>query len=77
MFVDCRYSIDICLLFILQKKRKTHQDLTEEEVSKVPHSFVMHRGDVGKSVLQLEMDIRHVMEPYTATKLKVMYNAYY
>ena len=31
----------------------------------------MHKGEVGKSVLQLEMDIRHVMEPYTATKLKV------
>ena len=26
---------------------------------------------MGKSVLQLEMDIRRVMEPYTATKLKV------
>ena len=39
----------------------------------MPHSFVMHRGDVGKSVLQLEMDIRHVMEPFTATKLKVIY----
>ena len=58
-------------LFVFQKKRKTHKDITEEEVNKVPHSFVMHRGDVGKSVLQLEMDIRHVMEPYTATKLKV------
>jgi len=31
----------------------------------------MHRGDVGKSVLQLEIDMRHVMEPYTASKLKV------
>lgn len=31
----------------------------------------MHRGDVGKCVLQLEMDLRHVMEPYTATNLKV------
>ena len=38
----------------------------------MPHSFVMHRGDVGKAVLQLEMDIRHVMEPFTATKLKVI-----
>ena len=37
----------------------------------MPHSFVMHRGDVGKSVLQLEKDIRHIMEPYTASKLKV------
>lgn len=54
-----------------RKKRKTHQDVTEEEVNKVPHSFVMHRGDVGKSVLKLEMDIRRVMEPYTASKLKV------
>lgn len=63
----------ICVSFFgFKKKRKTHQDVTEEEVSKVPHSFVMHRGDVGKSVLQLEMDIRHVMEPYTATKLKVI-----
>ncbi|KAJ7378091.1 hypothetical protein OS493_024754 [Desmophyllum pertusum] len=54
-----------------RKKRKTHENVTEEEISKVPHSFVMHKGDVGKSVLQLEMDMRHVMEPYTATKLKV------
>ena len=54
-----------------QKKRKTHRDLTEEEVNKVPHSFVMHRGEVGKSVLKLEVDIRRVMEPYTATRLKV------
>lgn len=31
----------------------------------------MHRGNVGKYVLQLEMDLRHVMEPYTASNLKV------
>lgn len=31
----------------------------------------MHRGDIGKSILQLEMDIRHVMEPNTAVNLKV------
>lgn len=54
-----------------RKKRKTHQDPTEAEINKIPHSFVMHRGDVGKCVLQLEMDLRHVMEPYTATNLKV------
>lgn len=40
----------------------------------MPHSFVMHRGDVGKSVLQLEIDMRHVMEPYTASKLKVTWS---
>ena len=31
----------------------------------------MHRGDVGKSIIQLEMDVRHVMEPHTAIHLKV------
>ena len=32
----------------------------------------MHRGDVGKSVLQLETDMKRVMEPYTALNLKVL-----
>lgn len=54
-----------------RKKKKTHQDPTEAEINKIPHSFVMHRGNVGKYVLQLEMDLRHVMEPYTASNLKV------
>lgn len=54
-----------------KKKRKTHWESTEEEVNKVPHSFVMHRGNIGKSVQKLEVDIRRVMEPYTATNLKV------
>ncbi len=31
----------------------------------------MHRGEIGKSVLQLEVDLRRVMEPYTALNLKV------
>ena len=31
----------------------------------------MHRGAVGKSILELEMDVRHVMEPNTAINLKV------
>ena len=63
----------LCGFCLFQKKRKTHQPITEEEVGKVPHSFVMHRGAVGKSVLHLEIDIRHIMEPYTATKLKVTF----
>ena len=37
----------------------------------MPHCFVFHRGRVGKNVQQLILDVRRVMEPYTATTLKV------
>ena len=43
----------------------------EEEDASVPRSFVMHRGEIGKAVLQLETDLKRVMEPYTALNLKV------
>ncbi|KAM9312038.1 suppressor of SWI4 1 homolog [Gastrophryne carolinensis] len=43
----------------------------EEEYSSVPHSFVFHRGQIGKSVTQLIADFRRAMEPFTATSLKV------
>ena len=43
----------------------------EEVSSKVPRSFVMERGAVGRAVSQLVMDVRQVMEPHTASKLKV------
>ncbi|XP_028394576.1 suppressor of SWI4 1 homolog isoform X2 [Dendronephthya gigantea] len=46
----------------------------EAENKNLPKTFVMHRGNVGKSILQLEMDIRHVMEPNTAVNLKVRKN---
>ncbi|XP_015776839.1 PREDICTED: suppressor of SWI4 1 homolog [Acropora digitifera] len=54
-----------------KRKRRTHSVATEEEVEKVPHSLVIHRGHVGKSVVNLEFDLRRVMEPYTATNVKV------
>ncbi|XP_068130505.1 suppressor of SWI4 1 homolog [Hyperolius riggenbachi] len=43
----------------------------EEEFSSVPHSFVFHRGQIGKSVQQLIVDVRRAMEPFTAASLKV------
>ncbi|XP_075062952.1 suppressor of SWI4 1 homolog [Mixophyes fleayi] len=43
----------------------------EEEYSSVPHSFVFHRGQIGKNVQQLIMDVRRAMEPFTATSLKI------
>lgn len=43
----------------------------QQEFGTVPHSFVFHRGRVGKNVRQLITDVRKVMEPYTARALKV------
>lgn len=42
-----------------------------EELTKAPHSFVIHRGKVGRYLLSLMMDFRKVMEPFTASSLKV------
>jgi len=46
----------------------------EELYTRAPHSFVFNRGHVGKNVKQLITDMRTVMEPYTASKLKVQVN---
>ena len=37
----------------------------------VPRSFVFHRGVVGKTMVNLVNDIKHVMQPFTALNLKV------
>jgi len=42
-----------------------------EELSRAPHSFVVHRGKCGKYVQELAKDFRQVMEPYTASNIKV------
>jgi ribosome biogenesis protein SSF1/2 len=43
-----------------------------EELKRAPHSFVIHRGQIGKSLLQLVKDFRKVMEPFTASSLQVI-----
>lgn len=55
-----------------RKKVKTQKNPTEdtENVSKVPRSMVFKRGKVGLSVQRLVADMRGVMLPYTAAKLK-------
>lgn len=45
--------------------------MAQEAYGSVPHSFVFHRGQVGTNVGQLILDVRKVMEPYTAESLKV------
>ncbi|XP_042248318.1 suppressor of SWI4 1 homolog [Thunnus maccoyii] len=54
-----------------KKSRATANHVAEETYGAVPHSFVFHRGQVGKNVGQLILDVRRVMEPYTAETLKV------
>ncbi|XP_069802447.1 suppressor of SWI4 1 homolog [Dendropsophus ebraccatus] len=58
-----------------QKKLKaTAIHNAEEDYTGVPHSFVFHRGQVGKNVQQLIQDVRRAMEPFTASSLKVRKN---
>eukprot|EP00003_Mantamonas_plastica_P028750 TRINITY_DN665_c1_g1_i13.p1 TRINITY_DN665_c1_g1~~TRINITY_DN665_c1_g1_i13.p1 ORF type:complete len:457 (+),score=188.92 TRINITY_DN665_c1_g1_i13:139-1509(+) len=54
------------------RKRKTQNPLqTEGELDKsVPKCFVIHLGHVSQTVKQLLADLRTVMEPNTASKLK-------
>ncbi|BFZ03194.1 hypothetical protein BsWGS_06233 [Bradybaena similaris] len=46
-------------------------DASEEAYAKAPHSFVFHRGKVGKTVKELVKDVRKILEPFTASNLKV------
>ncbi|KAM9263959.1 uncharacterized protein RDI95_013709 [Morus bassanus] len=54
-----------------KKERAAALQHAQQEFGTVPHSFVFHRGRVGKNVGQLIADVRKVMEPYTARALKV------
>ncbi|KAM6038300.1 uncharacterized protein VSU04_015746 [Chlamydotis macqueenii] len=57
-----------------KKERAAALRHAEQEFGTVPHSFVFHRGRVGRNVRQLVADVRKVMEPYTARALKVRKN---
>lgn len=52
------------------RKNKHVNNAEPEEITKAPHSFVVHRGKTGKFVENLTKDFRKVMEPYTATSIK-------
>ncbi|XP_076866059.1 suppressor of SWI4 1 homolog [Brachyhypopomus gauderio] len=54
-----------------KKARVTSNREADETFNTVPHSFVFHRGQIGKTAGQLVTDMRRVMEPYTARSLKV------
>jgi ribosome biogenesis protein SSF1/2 len=62
-----------------KRKRKLRaaqkeQAIQELDATKPPRSFVLHRGTVGRYVQQLVLDTRKIMEPCTASHLKVRRN---
>ncbi|KAK9470217.1 Brix domain-containing protein, partial [Dipodascopsis tothii] len=56
----------------LQQKNRTHTTRPDPVDQKVPQSMVFKTGssDVGKGLSQLVMDVRTVMQPHTAIKLR-------
>lgn len=53
------------------KKQKTVDHVTGD---KIPKSFVFSRGKLPASLRHLEMDLRKLMLPHTALKLKVSFS---
>lgn len=43
----------------------------KKELVQAPHSFVFHRGLPGEQIIELTKDFRRVMEPFTASSLKI------
>lgn len=57
---------------IFQRNKKPKKNWEEpEEIKRAPHSIVIFRGHVGKYIEELMRDFRRVMEPNTASSLKV------
>lgn len=57
-----------------RKKNKTHlkgAKARETHSDGLPKSFIIKHGQVGSSITQLVRDMRKVMEPNTASRLKV------
>lgn len=55
-----------------QKRARAQAQLRNlEAYAAQPHSFVFARGRAGRSVRQLSLDVRRVMEPLTASRLQV------
>ncbi|KAI9221085.1 Brix domain-containing protein [Blastocladiella britannica] len=53
-----------------RRKNRTHKKIDEATLTFPPRSFVVKSGDVGKPVAHLIQDLRAVMAPNTAAKLK-------
>ncbi|KAJ3042852.1 hypothetical protein HDV00_006413 [Rhizophlyctis rosea] len=53
-----------------RRKKRTHKKVDEAAFEKVPKSFVIKSGVVGRSVANLVKDLRRTMEPNTASNLR-------
>jgi hypothetical protein len=63
-----------CTCMARRRKNRTHLKGVQSSASSAddfPKSFVIKHGHVGPSLTQLTRDVRKVMEPNTATRLKV------
>jgi hypothetical protein len=68
------YNYFLSTLFQGKQLKNWKPDTREEDFKKDPHSFIFHRGTVGKNIMHLVTDMRRVMEPYTASSLKVIFS---
>lgn len=54
-----------------RKKTRTHKPIDEDEaLEEVPKTFIIKRGKIGMYLKDLLNDLRDLMHPYTAAKLK-------
>ena len=54
-----------------RKKTRTHKvDVEGEEEAGIPKSFIIKRGKIGIFLKELQQNIRELMYPYTALKLR-------
>lgn len=58
-------------LFVKPVAKKQQPSVDHVTGDKIPRSFVFSRGKLPGSLRQLQMDLRKLMLPYTALKLKV------
>lgn len=54
----------------VKKNPASKESLEPENLVKAPHSFVIHRGQCSKDLIDLMKDFRKIMEPFTASQLK-------
>lgn len=76
MFVSDQSKNSISVRYQMARRRKTRTHLkgeTQKDTTdaSAPKSFIIKHGQVGSSVSRLVRDLRKVMEPNTASRLKV------
>ncbi|GFQ87954.1 suppressor of SWI4 1 homolog [Trichonephila clavata] len=55
-----------------RNSRKSQVNAEPEDIVKAPHSFVINCGKLGKTANELLLNFRRIMQPFTASKLRVL-----